>query len=340
MSHDLASGMRKAAILVATLDQQTASRVLERFEPDQAQRLRHVVRELGPIDPGERQRVLEEFLQLEPRRSERSSAETPAAPRRTRRSPPRMPTDEVLFESQRADADDAAPFSFLQQAEAERLAKALANERPQTVALVLAHLSAEQAGTVLVNLDSTVQAEVVRRLIDLEETDPLVLREVERALEARLAQQVPIQRRRVAGMKAVAGILRSSARSVGTQILRNLAAQDRALAEKLGPQRIAFDDLLDAGDAAWGAIVDHADREILMLALLGAPQLMVERVTAQMTSSEGDALLAQLDNPGPIRLRDVEQARHEIAELARRLAFEGRLQLPGLSRRMAAELAA
>jgi len=175
--------------------------------------------------------------------------------------------------------------------------------------------------------------------VDLEEADPVVLRDVERALATRLSQQVHIQRRRVAGLHAVAGILKASARPVGAQILKNLAAYDRGLAEKLGPEPVAFEDLLDAGDGAWGAIVDRVDRDLLMLALIGAPQLMVQHVVAQLSTAEAEALSAQLENPGPIRLRDVEQARRELADVARQLILEGRLA-PARPRRRALSTAA
>ena len=67
------------------------------------------------------------------------------------------------------------------------------------------------------------QAEVVRRLVDLEETAPEILREVEEALQSRLSQQVQMQRRRVAGLAAVAGILQAADGRTGMEILDNLA---------------------------------------------------------------------------------------------------------------------
>ena len=116
------------------------------------------------------------------------------------------------------------PFRFLRDAEADKLVRVLAGERPQTIALVLSHLPPQQAGSVLARLQPALQNEVVRRLVDLEETDPEILREVEQALQSRLSEQVQMQRRRVAGLAAVAGILQASDGRTGMQILDNLAA--------------------------------------------------------------------------------------------------------------------
>ena len=129
------------------------------------------------------------------------------------------------------------PFRFLQETEAEKLVRVLGSERPQTIALVLSHLAPVRAGAVLARLPENVQVDVIHRLVDLEETDPEILREVEEALRSRLSHaSVEMQRRRVAGLQAVAGILQATDGRVGMQILDNLASRDRALAEKLGPR--------------------------------------------------------------------------------------------------------
>jgi len=188
-------------------------------------------------------------------------------------------------------------------------------------------LSPEQAGAVLVRMPGTQQVDVIHRLIDLEETDPIVLREVEEALQTRLSRQVQMQRRRVAGLKAVAGILQASPRDVGTQILDNLATRDQRLAEKLGPRPLEFDDLARAGDPLWRALLDAADPEVLMLALLGARPPVVDRVLRLLPADEAMTLRSRLERPGPIRLRDVDLARRELAEQARRLVREKRREI-------------
>ena len=96
----------------------------------------------------------------------------------------------------------------------------------------------------LVRLPPATQADILHRLVELEETDPEILREVERGLEQRLSELVRMQRRRVAGLSAVRGILDSSEQQVGMQLLRNLARHDRPLADRIHPGRFEFSDLL------------------------------------------------------------------------------------------------
>lgn len=318
-------GLRKVAIFVASLDRPLADRVLEQFSPEQARRIRQAMVELDTIDPLEQQRVIDEFRRgIRARVHSASGIDLEAlavAP-----APPREPA--VAPQSGPPAASPPAPFRFLRDAESDKLAAILASERPQVIALVLSHLPPEQAGKVLVRFAPALQVEVVRRLVDLEETDPEILREVERGLEKRLAEVVRSQRRRVAGLSAVEGIVRASGPAIGTQILDNLSHYDRQLAERLAPAEPRFEDLLALDDTALAAVLAAAELEVIGLALLGAPPPWHERLLAVMPQREAQWTRQRLAGPGPVRLRDVDEARRRLAALARQMAIEGKIRLP------------
>ncbi|HUT10825.1 MAG TPA: FliG C-terminal domain-containing protein [Thermoguttaceae bacterium] len=323
------AGIRKAAVLVAGLDQKSADALLDALGEEQARRVRDAVVELGEIDPHEQRRVLDEFFRIQPMVPNQRPPGIELDGRLARKLS--MPPRGCTAENEQPDASpgaDPKPFHRLCEAEADKLARILANERPQTIALVLSHLPPEQAGNVLIRLPAELQNDLIHRLIDLEETDPAILRDVERALESRLSQQVRMQRRRVAGIKAVSDILHASDSRVGMQILDGLAEHDRPLAEQLGPQRLQFDDLTRLDDDTLDTVFDGAEPELLMIALVGAPPELIDRVVRRLGESEAEEVRHRLDHPGPIRLSDVEDARGRIAELARRMAIEGRIRLP------------
>ena len=306
-------GLRKAAILVAGLDRHTADEMLDQMTDEQAQAVRRMIVDLGEIDPGEQRRVIDEFFRIGPLVPEKDppGIELDVRPRR----------EEIPLR------ESTKPFQSLGETEADRLARVLADERPQTVALVLAHLPPERAGGVLARLSEADQVEVVHRLVDMEETDPEVLRDVERAIQTRLARQVPMQRRRVAGLQAVHGILEASGGQVGTRILDTLAARDESLAERLAPTPVAFDDLMQLSDSDFGTVFDEAGPDLTLTALIDATPGLVHRVLRQFPPKEAEAIRRRLDHPGAIRLSDMDDARQRIAEIAGRLAVEGRIEL-------------
>ncbi|MBN2477097.1 MAG: hypothetical protein JXB62_20990 [Pirellulales bacterium] len=320
-------GMRKAAIVLTSLDRASADAMLKALDPEQARRVRQMAVSLGAIDPKEQRRVIDEFFRNGP------------APRR--QGPSGIELDDSLAEKlsmpqvhtalpvrPHSACREAQPFQFLHDAEAGKLAQVLNTERPQTIALVLSHLSPDTAGNVLARFPAALQVQVVQRLVDLEETDPEILREVERALHSRLSQQVPMQRRRVAGVHAVVGILEAADSQVGLQILDNLATCDQALAERLSPESIQFDDLMRLDDDELVTVFRAAGSALTMTALVGAPPELIDRVVSQLPTSEAEKLRRQFDHPGPIRLQDLEAARQRIAEIAGRLSMQRRIHLP------------
>jgi flagellar motor switch protein FliG len=322
-------GIRKAAILVASLDRAAADQLLDRIDPARARQIRQMALELDSIDAEEQRQVIDEFLRIRPRVQE----ELPTGIELDGRLAQSLFSSPRPFASEEAEAEDGnraegPPFRFLHEAEGEKLVSLLTGERPQTIALILSHLPPDQAGKVLAGLPAALQVDVLHRLVDLEETEPEILQEVERALESRFSKQLLKQRRRMAGLAAVAGILEASDGHVGREILGNLAARDHRLARRLCPQRIDFDELCGYEGAALGTIFRAAGRELAALALVGAAPALIERVLAQLPASQAGVLRDRLDHPGPTRLTDVEEARRRIAALAERLAMEGRIDGP------------
>ena len=240
------AGIHKAALVVASLDPAAADRLLERLPQQWAGRVRQAVMEMEAIDAQEQQRVIEEFRRIGPMIPDRcppgieldhlaqsgddaarlALASMPGACYSLSRSDsspawtPGLNEISLGITQQSGTANgDAPPFGFLCEAEEEKLSQLLGGERPQTVALVLSHLPPERAGEVLARFPPPLQVEVVRRLLDLENADPDTLREVEQALETRLARQFAIERSRTAGPKTVERILAACPNQVVGRIL-------------------------------------------------------------------------------------------------------------------------
>lgn len=220
------------------------------------------------------------------------------------------------------------PFRFLQEASAQSLSPFLEREHPQTIAVVISNLPSDRAAEILANLPPDLQIEVARRLVDLDETDPEVLREVERGLESWLCEQVRSNRRRAAGLTALNNILGAASPRTKQHILANLARHDRPLANKTvaSPQpALSFAQLEHLNSASLTVVLHHAPVELLVLALAGAGPEFAARVFDMFPAEEAAALRDALHNLGPTRLSDVEQAQQELAELAQQLEMRGEI---------------
>jgi len=243
-NHQRPWGIRKAAILVASLDEPTANLLLDQLSAECADLVREAVLDLEELNAEERRAVIEEFRRIE------ALVPDPCPPGIDLDSLPACPMGQSMLAAEdppilaatveSIPGETVQPFAFLRTVENEQMSELLTPERPQTIALVLSHLSPEQAGEVLLRFTPSLQVEIVRRLVDRENTDPETVREVEQALEIRLQRQSATQRQRNAGPRAVARILASCNNRVVEGIMTNLAAYDRPLAERLGCKTLEF----------------------------------------------------------------------------------------------------
>jgi flagellar motor switch protein FliG len=325
---DISNNLRKAAILVASLDQQTADTLLDQMPAEQAALVRRMIVDLGDPDPREERNVIDEFFRVGPS----IPAEQPAGIELNKPAPSMTTYQPTPASTSLRMPRDSMPFRFLHEASSEKLNPILAAEHPQTIALVVSHLPADQAAEVLGTLEGSLQTEVVRRLVDLDEANPEILREVERGLESRIFEQGRDDRRRAAGLIAVSGILAAADASVKREILANLSRHDRALASKLTRQKFEFAHLEELNDQALAAVLEAADSQIIVLAVAGAPTMFVERVLNLLPATAARLIRRELEALGPLRLSDIEEAQRELSRIARYLETEGRIDLPRYGR--------
>src|SRR5215472_10206405 len=119
LTHD---GLRKAAILVASLDTAAADAVLDQLSPEQARQVREIVVELEDIDQGEQRRVIDEFFH-NPGAPGAAPAQNDAGVELDGHLAWLASQADTLIEEEpiRPAAPTGKPFSFLQEAETDKL---------------------------------------------------------------------------------------------------------------------------------------------------------------------------------------------------------------------------
>lgn len=175
--------IRKAAILISTLDHRVADELLERMPPDKAALVRSVAMELDDISEEEQRLVMREFLGSSDADDDAEESGVELDEELARK----LASHENFVETPRASSEqEEPPFRFLRDAEADAIAKHLQHENPQIIAVVIAHLPPRQAADLLKHFDPQLQASLLRRIAELDSTDPDIVREVEKHLKMRL----------------------------------------------------------------------------------------------------------------------------------------------------------
>ncbi len=340
--HDI----RKAAILVGHLDRQGAEALLDQLPRAMAVEVRQAIVDLGPVEPDELHAVLSEF--------HASTAPEQPAPSGGLPELPGIELEGMLAE-QISTAPTATPepaplhapqamacerFQFLHDADDDAIAKLIAGEHPQTIAVVAAHLDHQHACRVLLRLPQMLQADVLRRLANLDESDPESLLEVERELEAKLRQETHYHSRRQAGLSAVSEILKAAEPEGRRILLSSLRRRDNLLAEKLtglapvtpepsapAPREpVRFEELARWSDHDLATVLREAHPELVVLAMAEAGEMFAARAARLAPPATATALAQGFALLGPIRLSDISDAQHQIARLAQHLRNQGQTE--------------
>jgi flagellar motor switch protein FliG len=221
------------------------------------------------------------------------------------------------------------PFAFLQKAESENLLTFIQDEHPQTIALIVSHLPHHKASEILVGLPPQKQVEVVRRVANMEQTNPDVIREVESGLESRLSNMLTQSSDRVGGVETVAEILNLCDRASEKTIMEGIEAEDPDLVEQIRRLMFVFEDILLVNDKGIQAVLKEVDNDELCLALKTASESLKDKIFNNMSARAADLIREDMQYMGPVRLSDVEAAQQRVVDVVRRLEDAGEIVIAG-----------
>ena len=324
-SGDKLEGLRKAAILLVSLDTDTASSIMAHLDTETVEKLTLSIARLENVKTEEQDAVIEEFLDLGRARQYLERGGIQYATELLERSLPPEKAKQVIEQVQLSL--QLTPFAFLKKTSSDALATFLVDEHPQTIALVLAHLLPKQASELLQSLPASKQLEVIRRIVNMEQTTPEVVREVELGLEHRLSAILNQELQQAGGASAVAEILNYTDRATERAILENLEAEDPDLVEEVKRLMFTFDDVQLVDQRGLQEVLKEIQNDTLALALKGANEVMREKFLSAMSDRAASIIKENMDYLGPVRVSEVEKAQQEIVDVVRRLADTGTITL-------------
>ena len=324
---DTISGLRKAAILVLSLDRQASAVLLERLPPNEVEEVAREMAHLGEIPRTLRDEVIGEFYQLAA-----TSGWATSGGEKTAR--------QILTECLSKDRADAImervgqtirrqPFAFLAKADSANLLTFIQDEHPQTIALIVSHLSYAKAAEVLAGLPADKQIEVVKRVANMDQTNPEVVAEVEVGLESRLASMLGQSFEQIGGVGSVAEVLNLIDRTTEKGIMDSLNDDDPELVESIRRLMFVFDDVNMVDDAGIQAVLKEVENDQLSLALKTASDELKEKIFGNMSSRAAEMIQEEMQYMGPVRVADVETAQQGIVDIVRRLEDAGEIIIAG-----------
>jgi flagellar motor switch protein FliG len=329
VEHEKLSPVRKAAVLLIILGEAASVEILKHLEEDEVQYLGREIAKLSQITTEQADKVLEEFYQMIVARDyvlkggidfARKVLQTAFGPDSSRK---------MLDRLMKTLGAESANFDALQKVDPQQLAKFIHSEHPQTIALILSHLSASQAAGLLSSLPQEMRSDVALRMANLDTISPEIIAKIASVIGSKLKALGDVSRENYGGVNAVAEMFNRLDSNTSREILESIEHSDANLVETIRQLMFVFEDLLLMDQNAVKELLQKVDRKVLTIALKGTSDQLRNHILSSMSQRGAEMLREDMDALGPIKIKEVEGAQQQIIAIVRQLEAEGVISLKG-----------
>ena len=205
----------------------------------------------------------------------------------------------------------------------------LANEHPQTAAIVLAHLETAVAGAALREMPEDTRMEVVYRLATLERVSPQVLRELDQALQSEFRSSGAVSGSKMGGVEAASLIMGTIDRATESSILTAMDEVDPDLANEIRNLRFTYEDIRKIDDHGVQMMLKEISQEDLLISLKTGSDELKDKIFSNMSERASTMLKEDLEAMGLTKVTEVERSQQKIVSVIKRLEDEGRIVVGG-----------
>ena len=321
------SGTRKAAILLVVLGEEAASAIYKHLPEEDLKNITTEITELDYISPEIAASVLEEYKRLTLTQEYLAQGGAAYATQLLMKAFGEAGAKALLNQVMQAQEGAARNLVSLQKADPQQLAKFIQGEHPQTVALVLAHMSGKAASAVLAVLPEKLRGQAVVRMAQMQQFSPEMVQKISLILSKKMMSLGDQSRRGYGGVKAVAELLNTIDSGLSTTILEAVEQDSTQLAVSIRNFMFTFQDFIEVPETSIRELLGAIDKKVLATALKGASEELKDHFFKCMSGRAVEMLKEDMESMGPTRSREVAQAQQEAIAAARKLEAQGKMAL-------------
>lgn len=311
------SGLRKAAIVLMNMDRAASAEVLRHLGEERAELLAAELTQLGGVDIAATARALAEFRRIAQGGSVPSRGGQDLA---TGLLETAFGREKAVGMVGRVMSQGTVSFDFLNAADPAQLAAVLEGELPTTVAVVLANLRADRAAAVLAALQDPLRTDVAQAIATMGTATQEAISIVADSLRARTGVfAMRDNHETIGGVQPLVEIINRSDTALEKSLLASLEGRDLALVEDIRSRMVTFADIARLEDRDTQRVLRGIDLRMLALALKGADEQILDKVRSNMTERNQENLAEETRVLGPVRMRQVDEARAEVVRIIREL---------------------
>ena len=220
------------------------------------------------------------------------------------------------------------PFSDLAYLPAQNLVNMLQGEHPQTIALILSHLSQDKAAEILCLFPNDLKASIAYRVLQIGDVQDDVIQDLDELIKNSL-NNFGTSAREFDGMETLANILNEVDSNTEEQVLSFIENEDKEIADMIRQRMFIFEDLLTVDDKSFRNILQAVENDVVVKAMKTATQEMKDKIFKNLSERAAEMLNEDLEVLGPVRLAEVEENQQAIIKAAKKLEADGQIVLAG-----------
>jgi flagellar motor switch protein FliG len=311
------------AVVMVALGEDVSGEVMKHLSDYEIEEITQAIAGLKNVSVEVMDRIIEEFEQLLMAGEWISQGGVDFARAALERAVGPRKAQEIL---DRITSQISAGFYMLRNVPPDQIAPFISHEHPQSIALILSQLEADQASGILAQLPELLQSDVAYRIATMENITPNVLKEIEESLEESLRDMLG-GNQDVGGPKVVADILNLTGSTVEKNVLDNMDAQDPEVSESVRNLMFVFDDIAKLTDRELQALMREVDQADLVIALKSASDEMKDKILGNLSERVRAFITEEMEFAGPMRLSEVEEVQLRIVQQVRQLEEQGQVSI-------------
>ena len=310
-------GVEKAATLLIALGPEKSAQIFKHLKEEEIEQLTLEIANTSSVSPQTKEMVLNEFYEICLAQQYIAEGGIGYAKELLEKALGEEKAKSVI--GKLTASLQVRPFEFIRKTDPSQLLNFIQDEHPQTIALILSYLPPSQSSLVISSLPPEKQADVAKRIAQMDRTSPDVIKQVEKVLERKLSSLVNQDYTIVGGVDAIVSILSSGDRGREKHIMETLEVEEPELADEIRKKMFVFEDILSLDDRAIQRVLRDVDNSDLALALKGATEEVQNIILNNLSSRLAVMIKEDMEFMGPVRMKDVEEAQQKIVNIIRKL---------------------
>jgi len=321
------TGRQKAAVLLMSMDVDVAAKVFKELEMKEVEAIAVEITNLRDLPPTIVEDVIEEFYQLMTAQSYMVEGGIEYAQMLLEKSYGIERAREIIEKIRVLTT--VRGFNILKKSDSAQLASFLSKEHPQTIALILSHLTPDQSADVLAEFKEDLRTDVIMRIATIGKVSPQLVSEIEHVVDQIAEQTISQNLAQAGGAQLVANILNKSNNALAKAMLENIEEKKPEMALEIKRLMFLFEDIVLIDDKGIQRILRDVDKKDLALALKVADEKIRTKIFKNMSERAAAVVKEELEYMGPVKLKEVENAQMRIVDIIKELEANEEISIGG-----------